>query len=66
MWETRDKIQFAELEGLSIVGLDSRGNPALLWRGMNAMVLPVGDMVPDIWEKIPGGGEEKTRLSVCH
>ncbi|HJJ96872.1 MAG TPA: hypothetical protein O0X38_04450, partial [Methanocorpusculum sp.] len=47
VWETGDRIQFDELEGLSIVGLDSRGHPALLWRGVNAMVLPVGDMVPD-------------------
>jgi len=53
VWETGDRIQFDELEGLSIVGLDSRGNPALLWRGVNAMVLPVGDMVPDVWEDLP-------------
>ena len=64
VWETGDRIQFDELEGLSIVGLDSRGNPALLWRGVNAMVLPVGDMVPDVWEEIPGGGEEHNKYEL--
>ncbi len=64
VWETGDRLQFDELEGLSIVGLDSRGNPALLWRGVNAMVLPVGDMVPDVWEEIPGGGEEHNKYEL--
>ncbi len=51
VWETGDKIQFGEgvLGVLSIVGLDSRNRPALLWMGSRAMTLPVGDMVPDVW-----------------
>ncbi|MDR0980990.1 MAG: type IV pilin N-terminal domain-containing protein [Methanocalculaceae archaeon] len=61
VWETGDKILFGEemFNALSIVGLDSRGHPVLLWMGSNAAVLPVGDMVPDEWGDISGGGEEK-------
>lgn len=66
VWETGDRIHFDELEGLSIVGLDSRGNPALLWRGVNAMMLPVGDMVPDVWEEIPGGEGKSQHLLKTH
>lgn len=58
VWETGDKMRFDEgvLTSLSIIGQDSRGNPALLWRGVNAMVLPIGDMVPDEW--ITGGNSD--------
>ena len=53
VWATGDKIQFGEgiLNVLSIVGLDSRNRPALLYMGAKAMVLPVGDMVPDEWDR---------------
>ena len=51
VWETGDKISFNDgvLSVLSIVGLDSRNHPALLYMGTSAAVLPVGDMVPDEW-----------------
>jgi hypothetical protein len=55
LWETGDKLQFAEdiLKVLSIVGLDSRNRPALLYIGTDAVVLPVGDIVPDEWIVAP-------------
>ncbi|MDU9376106.1 hypothetical protein McpSp1_06960 [Methanocorpusculaceae archaeon Sp1] len=51
VWETGDKIRIisGKLSELSIVGPDSRNHPALLYMGANAMVLPIGDMVPDEW-----------------
>lgn len=53
VWETGDKITFGAdvLKALSIVGLDSRNHPALLYRGVDAAVLPIGDMVPDAWKE---------------
>ncbi len=53
VWATGDKIQFDAgiLNVLSIVGLDSRNRPSLLYMGAKAMVLPVGDMVPDEWDR---------------
>ncbi|MCZ0860976.1 type IV pilin N-terminal domain-containing protein [Methanocorpusculum sp. MG] len=55
VWATGDKIQFDAgiLNVLSIVGLDSRNRPSLLYMGAKAMVLPVGDMVPDEWIVTP-------------
>lgn len=38
---------------LSVVGLDSRNVPVMLWMGANAVALPVGDMVPDEWKDVP-------------
>ncbi|MDV0442473.1 type IV pilin [Methanorbis furvi] len=51
VWETGDKIRIisGKLSELSIVGPDSRNHPALLYMGANAMVMPIGDMVPDEW-----------------
>lgn len=52
VWETGDRILVdGPLAVLSIVGLDSRNHPALLYLGADAdaAVLPVGDMVPDEW-----------------
>ncbi|HJK77732.1 MAG TPA: type IV pilin N-terminal domain-containing protein [Methanocorpusculum sp.] len=60
VWETGDKIQFVDgmlLSVLSIVGLDSRNRPALLYLGADAVALPVGDMVPDEWKEGSGGGD---------
>lgn len=53
VWETGDKITFGAdvLKALSIIGLDSRNHPALLYRGVDAAVLPIGDMVPDAWKE---------------
>ena len=54
VWETGDRISFGgALDVLSIVGLDSRNRPALLYLGADAVVLPVGDMVPDEWTAVP-------------
>lgn len=56
IWRTGELLTFAEdnvLKTLSIVGLDSRNRPAVLWMGADAVVLPVGDMVPDEWTWIP-------------
>ncbi|MDV0442696.1 type IV pilin N-terminal domain-containing protein [Methanorbis rubei] len=54
VWETGDKIRIigGKLDVLSIVGPDSRNHPALLYMGVNAAVLPIGDMVPDEWIEI--------------
>ncbi|MCZ0860054.1 type IV pilin N-terminal domain-containing protein [Methanocorpusculum sp. MG] len=63
VWETGDKIRFGEegvLGVLSIVCMDSRNRPALLWMGSRAMALPVGDMVPDVWGETSDGGETET------
>ncbi|MDV0442457.1 type IV pilin N-terminal domain-containing protein [Methanorbis furvi] len=61
IWETGDKIQVpnGKLSVLSIVGLDSKNYPALLYMGANAAVLPIGDMVPDEWKEQQSGGEEE-------
>lgn len=54
VWETGDRISFDGALGvLSIVGLDSRNRPALLYLGADAVVLSVGDMVPDEWTAVP-------------
>ena len=54
VWETGDKITFSDnvLKALSIVGLDSRNHPALLYMGVDAAVLPIGEMVPDEWVEV--------------
>lgn len=55
-WATGDRLEIgnaAQLSVLSIVGLDSRSRPALLYMGSAARVLPLGSMVPDEWL---GGG----------
>ena len=61
VWETGDRISFDEniLKVLSIVGLDCRNRPALLYLGADAVVLPVGDMVPDEWGEQSGGEKGK-------
>ncbi|MDU9376120.1 hypothetical protein McpSp1_07100 [Methanocorpusculaceae archaeon Sp1] len=63
IWETGDKIQVpnGKLSVLSIVGLDSKNYPALLYMGANAAVLPIGDMVPDEWKEQQGGGEGREK-----
>lgn len=58
IWRTGELLTFAGdnvnvLKTLSIVGLDSRNRPAVLWMGANAVALPVGDMVPDEWAWTP-------------
>ena len=64
VWETGDKITFGAdvLKALSIVGLDSRNHPALLYRGVDAAVLPIGDMVPDAWKEQSGEEGDEPQL----
>lgn len=52
IWKTGELLTFVGdnvnvLKTLSIVGLDSRNHPAVLRMDADAVVLPIGDMVPD-------------------
>lgn len=54
-WSTGQAIETplgTNVSMLSVVGLDSRNVPVMLWMGANAAALPIGDMVPDEWGEV--------------